>query len=84
MLKCVNLQIQGEMEQFQVKILQQEQDHGTMLGDIDEQQHETEAQIEDYENQANIINNILDEIKTGLAAIYLMSLPFPRKIPRKM
>lgn len=70
----MNLQIQGEMEQLRVEILHQEQDHGSLLRDIDEQQKETESQAEDYENGANIINKILDEIKTGLAAINVMGL----------
>ncbi|XP_026202814.1 coiled-coil domain-containing protein 114 isoform X2 [Anabas testudineus] len=63
-------QIQGEMEQFRVEISQQEQDHGSLLRDIDEQQKETESQAEDYENEANIINKILDEIKTGVNSIF--------------
>lgn len=68
------MQIQEEMEQLRIEILQQEQDHGSLLRDIDEQQKETESQAEDYENQANIINKILDEIKTGLVAFYFMGL----------
>lgn len=62
------------MEQLRIEISQQEQDQGSLLRYTDKQHMETESQAEDYENQANIINKILDEIKTGLAAIYLMRL----------
>lgn len=72
MLKCVNLQIQAEIEQFRVASLQQEQDHRSLLRDIDEQQKEIESQAEDYDNQASIISNILDKIKTGLSTIYFL------------
>lgn len=70
MLKCVNLQMQAEIEQFRVAGLQQEKDHRSCLRDIDRQQKQTESQAEDYENQASIISKILDEIKTGLETIY--------------
>ncbi|XP_044030179.1 coiled-coil domain-containing protein 114 isoform X7 [Siniperca chuatsi] len=63
-------QIQSETEQFRVAGLQQEQDHHSLLRDIDERQKKTESQAEDYENQASIISKILDEVKTGLAATY--------------
>lgn len=69
MLKCVNLQIQAETEQFRVAGLQQEQDHRSLLRDIEEQQNETLSQAEDFDNQASIISKILDEVKTGLATI---------------
>lgn len=69
-LRCVNPQIQEEMEQYRVKGLQQEHDHRSLLRDIDEQQKETEFQVQDYENQASIISKILDEIKTGLGTVY--------------
>ncbi|KAM7402314.1 hypothetical protein PAMP_017561 [Pampus punctatissimus] len=64
-------QIRGEMEHFNVEGLQQERDHRSLLSDIDERQKETESQAEDYENQTNIISKILDQIKTGLACIFL-------------
>lgn len=73
-LKCVYLQIQAEIEQFRVAGLQQEQNHRSLLRDIDEQQKAAESQAEDYENQASIISKILDEIRTGLAAIYFTGL----------
>ncbi|XP_069008117.1 coiled-coil domain-containing protein 114 [Embiotoca jacksoni] len=63
-------QIQEEMEQFRLKGVQLEQDHRSLLRDIEEQQKETESQGEDYENQANIINKILDEIKKGVNSIF--------------
>lgn len=74
MPKCVNLQTQAEIEQFRVASLQQEQDHRSLLRDIDEQQKETESQAEDYENQAGIMSKILDEVKTGLATIFFTGL----------
>lgn len=73
-LSMLNLQIQVEIEQFGVAGLQQEQDHRSLLRDIDEQQKETETQAEDYDNQAGIISKILDEIKTGLGTIYFTGL----------
>uniref|UniRef100_A0A8C9XZ71 Outer dynein arm docking complex subunit 1 n=1 Tax=Sander lucioperca TaxID=283035 RepID=A0A8C9XZ71_SANLU len=63
-------QIQAETEQFRVAGLQQEQDHRSLLRDIDEQQKETQSQAEDYENQASIMSKILDEIKTGVNSIF--------------
>ncbi|GAA6231981.1 coiled-coil domain-containing protein 114-like isoform X1 [Lates japonicus] len=63
-------QIQGEMEQYRVKGLQQEHNHRSLLRDIDEQQKETEFQVQDYENQASIISKILDEIKTGVNSTF--------------
>ena len=67
----MHLQIQAETEQFRVAGLQQEQDHRSLLRDIDEQQKETQSQAEDYENQASIMSKILDEIKIGLQLIIL-------------
>ncbi|XP_031709507.1 coiled-coil domain-containing protein 114 isoform X2 [Anarrhichthys ocellatus] len=61
---------QAEIQQFRVAGLQQEQDHRSLLKDIDEQQKESESQAEDYENQASIISKILDEIKTGVNSIF--------------
>ncbi|XP_034724975.1 coiled-coil domain-containing protein 114 isoform X1 [Etheostoma cragini] len=63
-------QIQAETEQFRVAGLQQEQDHRSLLRDIDEQQKEIESQAEDYENQASIMSKILDEIKSGVNSIF--------------
>uniref|UniRef100_A0A8C4DVU3 Outer dynein arm docking complex subunit 1 n=1 Tax=Dicentrarchus labrax TaxID=13489 RepID=A0A8C4DVU3_DICLA len=63
-------QIQAEIEQFRVAGLKQEQDHRSLLRDIDEQQKETESQAEDYEHQASIISKTLDEIKTGVNSIF--------------
>ncbi len=70
----MNLQIQAEIEQFRVEGLQKEQDHRSLLRDIDERQKETESQTEDYDNQASVISKILDEIKTGLGTIYFTGL----------
>nr|XP_046239300.1 coiled-coil domain-containing protein 114 isoform X1 [Scatophagus argus]XP_046239301.1 coiled-coil domain-containing protein 114 isoform X1 [Scatophagus argus] len=63
-------QIQAEIEQFRVSGLQRENDHCSLLRDIDEQQKKTESQAEDYENQASIISKVLDEIKTGVNSIF--------------
>ncbi|XP_022065480.1 coiled-coil domain-containing protein 114 [Acanthochromis polyacanthus] len=63
-------QIQEEMEQFQVKGLQQEQDHQSQLRDIEEKRKEIELQAEDYENQGSSISKILDEIMTGINSIF--------------
>lgn len=76
MLKCVKLQIQAEIEQFRVAGLQQEQDHHSLLRDIDEQIKETKSKAEDYENQASIISKTLDHVKTGLAMFYFTSVIF--------
>ncbi|XP_030274799.1 coiled-coil domain-containing protein 114 isoform X2 [Sparus aurata] len=63
-------QIQAESEQCQEAGLKQEQDHRSLLRDIVEQQKETESQAEDYEQQASIISEILDKIKTELNSIF--------------
>lgn len=70
----MTLQIQEEMEQFRVKGLQQEQEHLSLLRDIERQQKETESQAEDYENQANAMSTVLDKIKTGSAVICFTDL----------
>ncbi|CAN9506981.1 unnamed protein product [Ophioblennius macclurei] len=62
-------QINAEIEQIKVQRLQQEQSHCAQLRAVDQQRKETESQTEDYENQASIISNILDEIKTGVNSI---------------
>ncbi|XP_076603959.1 coiled-coil domain-containing protein 114 [Chaetodon auriga] len=63
-------QIQAEIEQLRVAGLQQEQDHRSLLREIDEQRKETESQAEEYEKQASIISKILDEVKTGVNSIF--------------
>ncbi|KAF3856162.1 hypothetical protein F7725_016885 [Dissostichus mawsoni] len=63
-------QTQEEIEKFGVASLQQEQDHRSLLTDIDEQQKETESQAEDYEKQASIMSKILEQIKTGVNGIF--------------
>ncbi|XP_059184852.1 coiled-coil domain-containing protein 114 [Centropristis striata] len=63
-------QTQAEIEQFGVAGVQQEQDHRSLLRDIDEQQKETEFQAEEFENQAGVMSKILDEIKTGVNSIF--------------
>ncbi|XP_036957055.1 coiled-coil domain-containing protein 114 isoform X2 [Acanthopagrus latus] len=63
-------QIQAESEQCQEAGLKQEQDHRSLLKDINEQQKETKSQAEDYEHQASIISEILDKIKTELNSIF--------------
>lgn len=71
-MACVCLQIQAESEQCQEAGLKQEQDHRSLLRDIVEQQKETESQAEDYEQQASIVSEILDKIKTGLGTIRIL------------
>ncbi|XP_041815303.1 coiled-coil domain-containing protein 114 isoform X2 [Chelmon rostratus] len=63
-------QIQAEIEQFRVAGLQQEQDHHSLLTEIDKRQKESESQAEDYEKQASNISKILDEVKTGMNSIF--------------
>ncbi|XP_068450833.1 coiled-coil domain-containing protein 114 isoform X2 [Clinocottus analis] len=61
---------QAEIQQFRVAGLQQEQDHRSLLRDIEEQQKVSESQAEDYESQGSIIRKILDQIKTGVNSIF--------------
>ncbi|KAM3878034.1 coiled-coil domain-containing protein 114 [Diretmus argenteus] len=63
-------QTQGEMEQFRVAGLQQEEDHRSLLRDIDERQRETESQAGEYETQAGVVSKILDQAKTGVNSIF--------------
>lgn len=74
LLKCVNLQMQADMEQFQVAGLQKKNEHGGKLRDIKKQQGQTESQAEASENQAGVIGRILDDVKTGLEWIYFTRL----------
>ncbi|KAL6111933.1 odad1 [Pungitius sinensis] len=61
---------QAAIQQFGVAGLQQEQEHRSLLRDIEQQQKESKFQAEDYENQAGIISQVLDEIKTGVNSIF--------------
>nr|XP_040059490.1 coiled-coil domain-containing protein 114 isoform X2 [Gasterosteus aculeatus aculeatus] len=61
---------QAEIQQLRAADLQQEQDHRSLLRDIEQQQKENQFQAEDYEIQAGIISQILDEIKTGVTSIF--------------
>ncbi|KAM8916812.1 coiled-coil domain-containing protein 114 isoform 3-T3 [Spinachia spinachia] len=61
---------QAEIQQFREARLQQEQDHRSLLRGVEHQQKESKFQAEDYENQAGIISQILDEIKTGVNSIF--------------
>ncbi|XP_056292678.1 coiled-coil domain-containing protein 114 [Pseudoliparis swirei] len=61
---------EAEIQRFRVADLQQEQDHRSRLRDIAEQLQESESQAEDYEDKVNIINKILDQIKTGVNSIF--------------
>ncbi|XP_042365878.1 coiled-coil domain-containing protein 114 [Plectropomus leopardus] len=63
-------QIQAEIEQFRVAGLKHEEDHRSLVRDINEQQKTTQSQAEDYENQASIISKILDEVKTGVNSTF--------------
>ncbi|XP_053301893.1 coiled-coil domain-containing protein 114 [Pleuronectes platessa] len=62
--------IREGMENFQVKALQQEHNHRSLLGDIEEQQKKTESQTDEYENQASIISNILEKSKAGVKSTF--------------
>ncbi|XP_062420079.1 coiled-coil domain-containing protein 114 isoform X2 [Pungitius pungitius] len=61
---------QAAIRRFGVAGLQQEQDHRSLLRDIEQRQKESKFQAEDCENQAGIISQILDEIKTGVNSIF--------------
>ncbi|KAF4093779.1 hypothetical protein AMELA_G00006080 [Ameiurus melas] len=63
-------QIKEKMERFQVEDLQQEQEHHTTLKQIEEQQREAEAQALEYEARVKEITQILDQIKTGVSAVF--------------
>ncbi|KAM9408183.1 coiled-coil domain-containing protein 114 [Pholidichthys leucotaenia] len=63
-------QVQEEMEQAWVRGLQQEEDHRSLLRDFEKQQKQSESQTEEYKNQANTKNKILDQIKAGVNSIF--------------
>ncbi|XP_053508920.1 coiled-coil domain-containing protein 114 [Ictalurus furcatus] len=63
-------QIKEEMERFQVEDLQQEQEHHTTLKQMEEQQRDTETQALEYEARVKEITQILDQIKTGVSAVF--------------
>ncbi|CAL8355485.1 unnamed protein product [Gadus morhua 'NCC'] len=63
-------QIRGEMEQFQVEGVQKEQERHALLKEGDQQQRETEGKAGEYEQQANAVSQILDQIKTGVNRIF--------------
>ncbi|XP_059926387.1 coiled-coil domain-containing protein 114 [Gadus macrocephalus] len=63
-------QIRGEMEQFQVEGVQKEQERHALLKEGDQQQRETEGKAGEYEQQANAVSKILDQIKTGVNRIF--------------
>ncbi|KAG7280536.1 hypothetical protein CRUP_022066 [Coryphaenoides rupestris] len=63
-------QIRGEMEQFQVEGVQKEQQHHALMKERNQQQRETEAKAAEYEQQANAVSNILDQIKAGVNGIF--------------
>ncbi|XP_077429630.1 coiled-coil domain-containing protein 114 isoform X2 [Vanacampus margaritifer] len=62
-------QIREEMEHFQVRGLQQEEDHRALLRDVYAQQKDAELQTEDFENRAAILSQVLEEVKTGVSSI---------------
>uniref|UniRef100_A0A3B5A804 Coiled-coil domain-containing protein 63-like n=1 Tax=Stegastes partitus TaxID=144197 RepID=A0A3B5A804_9TELE len=68
--ECVTLQVREEMEQYRAESLEQDQDHRSRLRDADEKRHKAEAQAEEYENQANSMSSVLDEIMTGINSIF--------------
>ncbi|XP_008288354.1 coiled-coil domain-containing protein 114 [Stegastes partitus] len=63
-------QVREEMEQYRAESLEQDQDHRSRLRDADEKRHKAEAQAEEYENQANSMSSVLDEIMTGINSIF--------------
>lgn len=65
-MEFASRQIKQDMEQFQVKGLQQEREHRSLLQDIDKQLEGVLSQRKANENQASIISEILDKTKTGL------------------
>ncbi|KAM4740151.1 coiled-coil domain-containing protein 114 [Anableps anableps] len=62
--------IKEEMEKFHHEGLQREQKHQSLLKDMEETLKETKSQAETFENQADILSKILDEIKTGVNNIF--------------
>ncbi|CAL8338805.1 unnamed protein product [Lota lota] len=63
-------QIRGEMEKFQGEGVQNQQEHHALLKERDQQQRETECKAGEYEQQANAVSKILDQIKTGVNRIF--------------
>lgn len=66
LLKCLPLQLTKDMEQFRIKGSQLEQEHQSLLQDIDKQLKEVESRAEAYKDKASIIGEILGKLKTGL------------------
>ncbi|XP_051768467.1 coiled-coil domain-containing protein 114 isoform X2 [Ctenopharyngodon idella] len=63
-------QIGEEMEQLHMKGVQQEQENQVELKQVKDLQQECETQAQQYEAQANDINKILDQIKTGIDSVF--------------
>ncbi|XP_072310152.1 coiled-coil domain-containing protein 63-like [Eucyclogobius newberryi] len=57
-------QINEEMEQFQMKSLAQEENHGLLIKEISDQPKDLLSQAEEYETQADGISKTLDLVKT--------------------
>lgn len=66
----VKLQIRAEIQHFQAKSLQKENDHGSYLADIEEKQAKLQSQAEEYEKQAGMIDKLLGNVKAGVGKLY--------------
>ncbi|XP_036008016.1 coiled-coil domain-containing protein 63 isoform X1 [Fundulus heteroclitus] len=62
--------IKAETETFQREGLQREQQHHSVLKDMEEKLKKTKSQAETCENQAGALSKILDGIKTGVNNIF--------------
>ncbi|XP_021170152.2 outer dynein arm protein 1 [Fundulus heteroclitus] len=62
--------IKAETETFQREGLQREQQHHSVLKDMEEKLKKTKSQVETCENQAGALSKILDGIKTGVNNIF--------------
>uniref|UniRef100_A0A8C6U1P5 Coiled-coil domain containing 114 n=1 Tax=Neogobius melanostomus TaxID=47308 RepID=A0A8C6U1P5_9GOBI len=63
-------QIKEEMEQFRVEGLLQQENHGLLVKEINNQQQDFVSQAEEYETQADNITKTLDLVKTGVSSIF--------------
>lgn len=66
------------MEQLHMKGVQQEEENQVALKQVKDLQQECERQTQQYEAQANDINQILDQIKTGTSK-YHPNMQYPRR-----
>ncbi|XP_072308737.1 coiled-coil domain-containing protein 114 isoform X2 [Eucyclogobius newberryi] len=64
-------QIKEEMEQFRVEGLFQEENHGLLVKEIDNQQKDILSQAEECETQADGVSKTLDLVKTAVSNIFV-------------